>query len=66
MVIIRIGKNLAAKTHACLIDWEDLDALSARENEVTGGQVDYKAMDINNVLAVPEVLRAGWREGDGR
>ena len=44
-------------THACLIPWEALDGLSRRENEVTGGSVDYKAMDRNNVLAVPDILR---------
>ena len=45
-------------THACLVPWEDLDALSARESEITGVRVDYKAMDRNNVLAVPDILRA--------
>ena len=37
--------------------WDQLDALSQRENAVTGGQVDYKAMDRDNVLAMPDILR---------
>lgn len=53
----RIGKNLAAKTHACLISWDALDALSAKENAITGGNVDYKQMDRNNILILPELLK---------
>lgn len=53
----RIGKNVVSRTHACLIPWEELDALSARENAVTGGTVDYKDMDIRNVLAIADILR---------
>lgn len=55
---IRITKDTTARTHACLIPWEDLDELSRRENEVTGRNVDYKQIDINNVLALPELLKA--------
>ena len=44
-------------THAGLIPWEALDDLSRRENEITGGTVNYKALDTNNVLAVPDMLR---------
>lgn len=54
---IRIGKNLDGGTHACLIPWEDLDALSAKENAITGGNVDYKQMDKNNILLLPVLLR---------
>ena len=46
---LRIGKDPEAKLHACLVDWEELDALSARENGVTGGTVDYKQLDRDNV-----------------
>ena len=49
---------MLGRTHACLVPWEELDALSARENAITGDQVDYKAMDRNNVLALPEILGA--------
>ena len=53
----RISKNTEGLTHACLVPWEALDALSERENAVTGGSVDYKALDTNNVLAIPDILR---------
>jgi len=53
----RIAKNTEDKTHACLVPWEELDALSQRENAVTGGSVDYKTLDADNVLAVPDILR---------
>ncbi|MBR4036623.1 MAG: hypothetical protein IKJ05_07855 [Oscillospiraceae bacterium] len=52
---IRVGKDTAARQHACLIPWEDLDALSARENSITGGNTDYKSADIANVLAIPQL-----------
>lgn len=55
---IKIAKNSSARTHACLIPWEDLDDLSARENAVTNRGVDYKQMDINNVLTLPAILKA--------
>jgi len=56
---VRVGKDAARRLHACLIPWEELDALSQAENAVTGKNVDYKQLDKNNVLAVPQVLRAG-------
>ena len=54
---IRISKNTDARTHACMIPWEELDALSAREQAITGKAVDYKAADVNNLLVIPEALR---------
>lgn len=61
---IRIGKNLDRKTHACLISWDALDELSDRENRITSGQVDYKQMDKNNILLLPELFRIRDRETD--
>ena len=55
---LRVGKNMVDRTHACLIDWEELDALSSRESSLTGKQVDYKNADTANVLLVPELLHA--------
>ena len=55
---VRLTKNTEARTHACLIPWEELDALSEKEREITGHDVDYKQFDINNVLALPRLLRA--------
>ena len=56
---LRIGKDTVRHLHACLVPWEDLDALSRAENAVTGGSVDYKSMDRNNVLILPQALKAG-------
>lgn len=55
---IRIGKNMVDRTHACLIPWEELDALSTKENAITGKQLDYKAMDTDNIMTIPQILQA--------
>lgn len=54
---LRIGKNMAGRTHACLIGWEELDELSQREGSLTGKTINYKAMDTENVCLIPELLR---------
>ena len=54
---IRLSKDPENRTHACLIPWDELDALSGKESAVTGSGVDYKQYDINNVLIIPEILR---------
>ena len=54
---IRLTKDAENRTHACLISWEELDALSEKESSVTGRHVDYKQYDINNVLIIPEILK---------
>ena len=54
---IRVGKNPANRTHACLIPWDALDALSARETAVTGNPTDYKDKDADNVRIIPELLK---------
>lgn len=56
---LRVSKDMERWQHACLIPWEELDDLSKAENAVTGGNLDYKSMDRNNVLALPKVLQAG-------
>jgi len=53
----RLSKDSENRTHACLIPWDELDALSEKENAVTGRNVDYKQYDINNVLIIPEILK---------
>ena len=55
---IKLAQNSEARTHACLVGWEELPAVSARESAVTGRAVDYRQIDINNVLALPKLLRA--------
>lgn len=54
---LRIGKNMTDRTHACLISWEALEELSQRETRITGKPVDYQAMDADNVMLIPELLR---------
>jgi hypothetical protein len=54
---IKIAKDVQARRHACLVPWADLDALSEKENQLTGRNVDYKQIDINNVLALPRLLQ---------
>lgn len=53
----RITKNAEQRTHACLIPYDQLDALSERENAVTGKNTDYRQLDINNVLMIPRILK---------
>ena len=60
---IKIAKNASARRHACLVPWEELDALSAREKALTGRDVDYKQIDINNVLTMPKLLRLEEEKG---
>ena len=54
---IRIAKDSENRTHACLVSWDELDALSEKENAVTGRDVDYKQYDIKNILKLPEILK---------
>lgn len=58
---IRIAKNMTGKTHACLVSWDGLDVLSAKENSVTGGNVNYKQLDTDNILLVPHLLQIKGR-----
>lgn len=53
---LRISKDMKNKKHACLIPWEELDRLAERESEITGKRMDYRKMDTNNVLILPEIL----------
>lgn len=62
----KIAKNSEKRTHACLVSWEELNELSRRENALTGRDVDYQQMDIDNVLTLPKLLRAGEKKGAGK
>jgi hypothetical protein len=53
---IKISKNMEKRRHACLIEWDELDELSDRENRVTGKNLDYKQMDKDNVLVISDLL----------
>ena len=52
----RISKDTADKRHACLVSWDELDALSAKESAVTGKDTDYKQMDRDNIKVVLKLL----------
>ncbi len=54
---IRISKDTVRKEHACLIPWEELEALNQREAAYTGIHKDYQQMDLDNVLIIPELLQ---------
>lgn len=54
---IRIGKDAQARLHSCLIPYDDLDDLAKREALYTGVTKDYKKMDLDNVLMIPEMLK---------
>jgi len=55
---IRIAKNMKNRTHACLVSWEELKTLSEKEAAVTGIYRDYQAMDTDNIMSIPDILRA--------
>ena len=55
--LIRVGKDTDARLHACMIPWDEIDALSKRESRVTGEKVDYKQIDRDNVLAIEDQLK---------
>lgn len=59
----RIGRDPNAKLHACLVDWELLDALAERENAVTGGSVDYRQYDRDNVKVLLSLAGIGTEGG---
>ena len=54
---LRVSRNTQNMTHACLVPWEELDEISAWENAATGKSLDYKAMDRDNVVAIPDIIR---------
>lgn len=54
---IRIGKNMISRTHACLISWEELDKLSKKESSIVGKEINYKKMDTNNIMSIPQILK---------
>lgn len=58
----RILKDMEHRVHGCLVTWEELDALSAKENAVTGGTRDYKQADVDNVENMHLVLVYGTGE----
>ena len=52
-------RDMERRLHACLVSWEELPALDAAENAVTGGSVDNRQKDRDNILILDELLRIG-------
>jgi hypothetical protein len=47
---------MSEKTYIYEYGKDELDELSAKENEVTGKNVDYKQMDRDNITVVIKLL----------
>ncbi len=56
---LRVAKDSDKKRHACLIPWKDLPALDKKEKALTGRDVNYQQLDLDNVLLIPQLLREG-------
>ena len=54
----RISVDREKRQHACLVSWEELEELSRKENEATGGQADYQQLDRNNILIMSRAMQA--------
>ncbi len=54
---VRVTKDPKNKLHACLIPWDDLDALSDYENALTGRGVDYKQSDRDNIITMNKLCK---------
>lgn len=53
---IKVSRDDENRTHACLVGWDELDAVSEKVSAVTGRAVDYKQNDIDNILILHGIL----------
>ena len=53
----RISKNTIDRTHACLVTWDELLTLDAKEMEITGTNPLYQEKDIDNINKLPDLLK---------
>ena len=53
----RVAKDTEKKLHACLVSWDELPALDKKEKELTGREVNYQQMDLDNVMLIPDLLK---------
>lgn len=53
---IKITKDINARKHVCLVDWDELDEISDLENSLTGGKRDYKELDRANIDMIIELI----------
>jgi len=51
-----IHKDDAVRLHACLVDWDELDEVSAVMSELSGKEIDYKEYDRRNIYNIPRTL----------
>ena len=54
---IRFTKDTVKKYHACLTGWDELTVLAEKEAAVTGVRKDYRQLDYDNILMIPEMLK---------
>ena len=54
---IKLTKDTKRRLHACLCDWKELAELSTKVNSLTGENINYQQLDIENVLMIPELLK---------
>ncbi len=54
---LRISRDEIARTHACMVSWEELPALDKKEEELTGIRKNYQEMDKDNIRMIPEMLK---------
>lgn len=55
---VKIQKDQNKYQHSCLVDWDELDAISEKYRQVTGDlSKDYKKDDTNNVMMLAEVIK---------
>ena len=64
--ITKPGKDPVGKLHVCLVPWEKLPEIDRLEKELTGREVNYQAMDYDNVRMIPELLREKERYEENR
>ena len=53
---IKTSRDMQAKKHICLVDWDELDNISRLENSITQGSVNYKEFDRQNVDMILKIL----------
>ena len=53
---IKTGRDMQAKKHICLVDWDELDNISRLENSIMQSNKDYKEFDRQNVDMILKIL----------
>lgn len=53
---IKTSRDMQAKKHICLVDWDELDNISRLENSIMQSNKDYKEFDRQNVDMILKIL----------